>query len=114
MADPRFVGVHWFQWLDQSAAGRKNRENHKCGFVDVTCRVYPEFVETVTQATAAMYPVRASGERSPEKILEAYELYGFLTASDRAKEIASRIDDAADDLRWGCQRRLRLNQPSIT
>ena len=23
LADPRFVGVHWFQWIDQSAAGRK-------------------------------------------------------------------------------------------
>jgi hypothetical protein len=71
MADPRFVGVHWFRWHDQSAAGRKDRENHQCGIVDVTCRVYPEFVEPVSRATAAMYPVRASGERSPEKILEA-------------------------------------------
>ena len=71
MSDPRFVGVHWFRWLDQSAAGRKDRENHQCGFVDVTGQAYPEFVQSVQQATTAMYPVGASGERSPEKILEA-------------------------------------------
>ena len=71
LADPRFVGVHWFQWIDQSAAGRTDRENHQCGFVDVTGRAYPEFVDAVTRATAAMYRARASGERSPEKMLQA-------------------------------------------
>ena len=53
-----------------NAAGRPDRENHQCGFVDVTGRGYPEFTATVTRATSAMYPARASGERSIEKVLE--------------------------------------------
>ncbi len=70
LADPRFVGVHWFQWIDQSAAGRKDRENHQIGFVDVTGRSYAEFVQTVSRATQAMYPARASDIGTTEKILE--------------------------------------------
>ena len=62
LADPRYVGVHWFRWVDQSAAGRFDRENHQCGFVDVTGRAYPEFTQTVRRATHAMYPARASNE----------------------------------------------------
>jgi hypothetical protein len=71
LADPRYVGVHWFRWLDQSAAGRSDRENHQCGFVDVTGRAYPEFTQAVSRATQAMYPARASGEPSRLKVLEA-------------------------------------------
>ncbi len=70
LADPRFVGVHWFQWLDQSAAGRPDRENHNCGLIDVTGRSYPEFVELVSRATQAMYPARLMKASTTEKILE--------------------------------------------
>ncbi len=70
LADPRFVGVHWFQWIDQSAAGRRDRENHQCGFVDVTGRSYPEFVHSVTTATQKMYPARAGNNMNRLKILE--------------------------------------------
>jgi hypothetical protein len=70
LADPRFVGVHWFQWLDQSAAGRKDRENHQCGFVDVTGRAYSEFAGPVSIATENMYPARTKGSLSVERILE--------------------------------------------
>ena len=69
LADPRFVGVHWFQWIDQSAAGRWDRENHQIGFVDVTGRAYPEFVDAVSRATESMYSARSSN-RSTEQILE--------------------------------------------
>lgn len=69
LADPRFVGVHWFQWIDQSAAGRWDRENHQIGFVDVTGRAYPEFVDAVSRATESMYSARDSN-RSTEQILE--------------------------------------------
>lgn len=63
------VGVHWFQWLDQSAAGRKDRENHQCGVLDITGRPYPEFSAAVRRATSNMYAARADGG-SPEIILE--------------------------------------------
>ncbi len=70
LADPRFVGVHWFQWLDQSAAGRFDRENHQCGLVDVTGRSYPEFVELISRATRAMYTARTREKPTAEQILE--------------------------------------------
>jgi hypothetical protein len=70
LADPRFVGVHWFQWLDQNAAGRSDRENHECGFLDVTGRSYPEFVQTVARVTARMYEARSAEKKSMEQTLE--------------------------------------------
>ena len=71
LANPRFVGIHWFRWLDQSAGGRQDRENHQCGFVDVTGRSYPEFVDAVRNATHAMYPVRSKIDGDRLKVLEA-------------------------------------------
>ena len=69
LADPRYVGVHWFQWLDQSASGRNDRENHQCGFVDVAGRAYPEFTEIVSQSTQNMYHARNKKSLSTEEIL---------------------------------------------
>ena len=69
LADPRFVGVNWFQWIDQSAAGRKDRENHQCGFIDVAGHAYPELVDVVSNATQQMYSARSKGKRSTESIL---------------------------------------------
>ncbi|MCH2178060.1 MAG: sulfatase-like hydrolase/transferase [Mariniblastus sp.] len=71
LANPRYVGIHWFRWLDQSAAGRQDRENHQCGFVDVTGRSYTEFVDVVAQATQAMYPARASIDIPRLRVLES-------------------------------------------
>jgi hypothetical protein len=70
LADPRIVGVHWFQWTDHSAAGRYDRENHQCGLIDVTGRSHPEFVELVTNATKFMYPARKKEKQSTEQILD--------------------------------------------
>ena len=69
LADPRFIGIHWFQWIDQSAAGRKDRENHQCGFIDVTGRAYPEFVHSVANATEHMYQARTGDNTNRLKIL---------------------------------------------
>ena len=71
LADSRFVGVHWFQWQDQSAAGRPDRENHQVGFVDVTGRAYPEFVDVVSQVTEQMYGVRQSKPGATVDVLDA-------------------------------------------
>jgi hypothetical protein len=69
MADPCFVGVDWFQWLDQSAAGRKDRENHQCGFIVVAGHANPELVDVVSNATQQMYSVRSKGKRYKEHTL---------------------------------------------
>ena len=70
LADPRFVGVHWFQWIDQPASGRKDRENHQCGFIDVAGREYAELVKITTRATTKMYPARVKSNQSTEKLLK--------------------------------------------
>ena len=69
LVEPRFVGVHWFQWLDQSASGRQDRENHQCGFIDVTGKAYPEFTEIVSKVTKKVYEARTMKDNSTEKIL---------------------------------------------
>jgi hypothetical protein len=69
VAEPRFVGAHWFQWLDQNAAGRFDRENYAVGFLDVTGRSHSEFVKTVSQATRRIYEFRGSKQASTEKTL---------------------------------------------
>ena len=43
-ANPAVIGTHWFQWLDQPAAGRNDGENYNIGFIDVTDRPYDEMV----------------------------------------------------------------------
>lgn len=74
LADTRFVGAHWFQWIDQPASGRKDRENHQCGFIDIAGRENRELVEVTTLATAKMYPARFKGNKTTEEILQ--ELLG--------------------------------------
>ena len=66
LANPRMVGVHWFQWIDQSAAGRPDRENHQVGFIDVTGRAYPEFTEIVSRTTQQLYPARLTSPAKAE------------------------------------------------
>lgn len=79
LADPRIVGCHWFQWLDQSAAGRGDRENHQVGFVDVTGRPYPETVREVARATAGMYRARLAGG-------DALQMLDRLLATERPQD----------------------------
>ncbi|NDH93487.1 MAG: hypothetical protein EBZ13_02910, partial [Planctomycetia bacterium] len=70
LAHPQFVGVHWFEWIDQSAAGRQDRENHAVGFVDVTGRSYHPFVDIVSDVNGRNEQVRASAPTSIESALE--------------------------------------------
>ena len=69
LEEPRFVGIHWFQWMDQSAAGRRDRENHQCGFIDVAGNAYPEFTQVVSKATMNMYWARSQKNPTTERIL---------------------------------------------
>ena len=58
LANPKFIGVHWFQWIDQSAGGRRDRENHQVGLVDVTGRSHVPFVDIVRYVTNKKETVR--------------------------------------------------------
>ena len=57
---PRFVGAHWFQWLDQPLTGRSDGENYQIGFVTVTDTPYPELVEAARDVAGAMYRRRSA------------------------------------------------------
>ena len=103
LANPKFVGVHWFQWIDQSAGGRRDRENHQVGLVDVTGRSHVPFVDIVSHAANKKAAVRHAKPSSPihalEKLLEDLpsKIKGTSTTSTRklpATMMVSRIPGA--------------------
>ena len=55
---PRYVGTHWFQWMDQALTGRPDGENYQIGFVTVADAPYPELVQAARDMAATMYPRR--------------------------------------------------------
>ncbi len=61
---PSFLGVHWFQWLDQPVTGRGDGENYNIGFVDVTDRPHWDFVEGVKATNQRLFDVH-SGKEPP-------------------------------------------------
>ena len=71
LANPKFVGVHWFQWIDQSAGGRRDRENHQVGLVDVTGRAHVPFVDIVSHVANKKDTVRYA---QPSSSIHALEL----------------------------------------
>ena len=58
---PRYVGAHWFQWMDQPLTGRGDGENYQIGFVTVTDAPYPELVRAARDTAATMYRRRYEG-----------------------------------------------------
>ena len=60
---PRFVGAHYFQYVDQPVTGRIfDGENYNIGFLDVADRPYPELVEAACAVADCMYRTRFGGE----------------------------------------------------
>ena len=56
---PQFVGVHWFQWMDQPLTGRAlDGENYQIGFVDVADTPYPEMVRESRKVAETLYKTR--------------------------------------------------------
>ena len=55
-ADRRIVGMHWFQFRDESVGGRAHDgEDFNCGLVDVADTPYPETISAFRAASAALY-----------------------------------------------------------
>ena len=52
------VGMHWFAYADQSAAGRPY-ENYQIGFVDVTDTPYPLITRMARKLSDHMYETRS-------------------------------------------------------
>jgi hypothetical protein len=60
--NPRLVGCHWFQYLDQPLTGRQyDGENYNIGFVTVTDTPYPEMVKAAREVHAGAYARRWGG-----------------------------------------------------
>lgn len=56
---PGFVGVHWFQWMDEPTTGRVyDEENYQIGFVDVADTPYPEMVSVCRELGTGLYKTR--------------------------------------------------------
>jgi hypothetical protein len=65
LEQPRYIGVHWFQWKDQPLTGRGDGENYQIGFLNVVDSPYPELVAAAKQVAAGMYSLRFSSSSSP-------------------------------------------------
>jgi hypothetical protein len=63
VAMPAMIGTHWFQWIDEPNTGRMDGENYNIGFIDVTDRPYPEFVEAAQQTHKRLFSVHAGSEQ---------------------------------------------------
>ena len=64
VANPGFVGAHWFQYTDQPASGRTlEGENGQYGFVDIADNPYPEMVEASRDVATSIYARLAKAGR---------------------------------------------------
>jgi len=59
LANPCFVGSHWFQFADQATTGRGDGENYQIGFVDIADTPYPETIAASRAVGAELYQIRA-------------------------------------------------------
>jgi len=61
--NPQIVGVHWFQYGDESTTGRSmDGENAQCGFVDVCDTPYVETTNAARKTADTMYTHRANAK----------------------------------------------------
>ena len=102
---PRFVGVHWFQWRDQPLTGRPlDGENYQIGFVTVTDAPYPELVDAAREIGATMYARRSSSAVQIGGVFPLlctpYSEDGSLDCATLAKEAVFVADCGADGMIW--------------
>jgi hypothetical protein len=64
LANPHFVGAHWFQYTDQPTTGRAwDGENNNIGFVSITDAPHTEFIEVVRQFQSRLYEQASNGHK---------------------------------------------------
>lgn len=59
LAQPAFVGCHWFQYADQPLTGRFDGENYNIGFVTITDAPHPELRDAARDLNSQIYAVRS-------------------------------------------------------
>jgi hypothetical protein len=62
LRDGRFVGCHWFKYVDEPTTGRGDGENFQIGFLDIADTPYTETIDAAREVGAEMYQVRMSGK----------------------------------------------------
>ena len=59
LRDPRFVGCHWFKYVDQPLTGRpSDGECYQIGFLDIADTPYPEIIGAAREVGGSMYSNR--------------------------------------------------------
>ena len=59
LADPHFVGCHWFKYMDEPTTSRPHdEENYQIGFLDIVDTPYAETIAASRQVGAEMYEYR--------------------------------------------------------
>ncbi len=61
---PQIIGVHWFQWRDQSVAGRYDGENFDIGLFDVADRPKPQLIRAFAESGRDLYEQRGAPLRA--------------------------------------------------
>lgn len=58
LAEPAFVGCHWFQYYDEDTLGRSgDGENYNIGFLSITDTPYAELIAAARKTNAEAYPL---------------------------------------------------------
>jgi hypothetical protein len=56
LAEPAFVGCHWFQYFDEPTTGRSgDGENFNIGFLSITDTPYPELIDSARATNSQVY-----------------------------------------------------------
>jgi len=69
---PEWIGVHWFEYIDQPLTGRFDGENFNIGLVDVTDTPYQPLIEAAKAVNFAIYRI-ATGQQAPPPGVEGNE-----------------------------------------
>lgn len=81
LATPVLIGVHWFEFADQSPQGRFDGEDSNYGIVDIENRPYVKLLAAMKQAHATLDDVHARTTRTMPTELPKDSPYGDRTVS---------------------------------
>lgn len=69
-ARPEIIGLHYFQWFDQSITGRSDGENYNIGLVDICNQPYSDVVKAIKITNERLYEVAAGLSQPYDTIAE--------------------------------------------
>lgn len=81
MATPALLGVHWFEFADQSPQGRFDGEDSNYGIVDINNGRYTKLLAAMKHAHATLHEVHASTTRIMPSEMPEGNAYGDRTVT---------------------------------